>query len=86
MWQNFNHLFVVVGDDLKMAITNDRRVVVRYNTFTLSTLTLAPFAKELREWIQSGTTPLYTTAVSAFNGRDLAPDVFNEFCGLYVEQ
>jgi len=85
----FGELFSVVGENtLKVAFTNGRGVVVGYDDYSISSLqnsNYAVIASDIKEWIRSGRAPCYRRSVFSFGG-PMASDVFNEYCGLFVEQ
>lgn len=85
MYAIFGELFTVVENVLKMAITNNRRVVIRCKNRAVSHLMSASYRMELNAWIASGEAPTYTDSANRFGG-DLAEDIFNEYCGMFVEQ
>lgn len=86
MHEIFSEVFVVIGDTLNKAITNDRGVVVGYNICTINSLDCRSFVKELSEWVADPNTKTYHTSVNVFGGKQLASDVFNQYCGFPIEQ
>ena len=85
----FHELFAVVGENtLKVAITNKRGVVVGYDDYSISSLqnsNYAAVANDIKEWIRSGNAPCYRRSVTSFGG-PMASDIFNDYCGLFIEQ
>ena len=87
----FHELFAVVGENtLKVAITNSRGVVVGYDDYSIGSLQKKlqlrpPCGHRHQGLIKSGSTPCYRRSVTSFGGT-MASDIFNEYCGLFIEQ